>query len=180
MTTSLVVGRSKSGCRLSPTLSFKDVHHPYCGGRQVEPGPYPPFGLVTRFFLQHSKGEGVHQPCGRGNPWLYGASRLQAVNCSVSGPLGLDGSGAASDAASCCLVGVWLPIHRTGTLGDRTTRRTTRQWRRRSWMVLSSLLLVKTGARTPSCVLRWPPPTGAGVVAVAGEATSCRGSCLRW
>jgi hypothetical protein len=32
----------------------------------------------------------------------------------VSGPLGLDGSGAASDATSCCLVGVWLPIHRTG------------------------------------------------------------------
>jgi hypothetical protein len=114
MTTSLVVGRSKSGCSLSPTLSFKDVHHPYYGGRQVEPGPYPPFGLVTRFFLQHSEGKGVHQPCGRGGPWLYGVGRLQAVNCSVSGPLGLDGSGAATDAASCYLVGVWLPIHRTG------------------------------------------------------------------
>jgi hypothetical protein len=33
MTTSLVVGRSKPGCGLSPTLSFKDVHHPRCGGR---------------------------------------------------------------------------------------------------------------------------------------------------
>jgi hypothetical protein len=114
MTTSLVVGRSKSGCGLSPTLSFKDVHHPYCGGGQVEPGPYPSFGLVTRFFLQHSEGKGVHQPCGRGSPWLYGAGRLQAVICSMSGPLGLDGSGAASNAASCYLVGVWLPIHLTG------------------------------------------------------------------
>jgi hypothetical protein len=56
MTTSLVVGRSKSGCGLSPTLSFKDVHHPCYGGRQVEPGPYPPFGLVTRFFLQYLEG----------------------------------------------------------------------------------------------------------------------------
>jgi hypothetical protein len=112
MTTSLVVGRSKSGCGLSPTLNFKDVHHPCRGGRQVEPGPYPSFGLVTRFFLQHSEAKGVHQSGGVGGPWLYGAGRLQAVSCSVSGPLGLDGSGAASDSASCCLVGVWLPIHR--------------------------------------------------------------------
>jgi hypothetical protein len=198
MTTSLVVGRSKSSYNLSPTLSFKDVHHPRCGGRWVEPGPYPPFGLVTRFFLQHLKGKGVHQSC-EGGPWLHGADRLQTVSCSVSGPLGLDGSGAASDAASCCLVGVWLPIHRTarqsrrarvchihgfpcraGALGDRTRRPTLRRWRRRSWMVLSSLLLVETGARTPSCVLRQPPPTGAELVAAASEATSCRGGCLRW
>jgi hypothetical protein len=45
--------------------------------------------------------------------------------------------------------------------------------------VLSSLLLVETGARTPSCMLRQPPPTGAEVVAAAGEATSYRGGCLR-
>jgi hypothetical protein len=51
MTTSLAVGRSKPGCGLSPTLSFKNVHHPRCGGRRVESGPYPPYGLVTRFFL---------------------------------------------------------------------------------------------------------------------------------
>jgi hypothetical protein len=45
----------------------------------------------------------------------------------------------------------------------------------------------RTGARTPSCVLRQPLPTGAEVVAVvgaevvaaAGEATHCRGGCLR-
>jgi hypothetical protein len=105
MTSNLVVGRSKPDCGLSPTLSFKDVHHPRCGGGQVEPGPY--------FFLQHSEEKGVHQSCW-GGPWLHGADRLQAVSCSVSGPLGLDGSSAASDAASCRLVGAWLPIHRTG------------------------------------------------------------------
>jgi hypothetical protein len=49
-----------------------------------------------------------------GGPWLHGAGQLQVVNCSVSGPLGLDGSGVASDAASCCLVRAWLPILRTG------------------------------------------------------------------
>jgi hypothetical protein len=170
MTISLVAGRSMPGCGLSPTLSFKDVHHPRCGGRRVELGPHPPFGSVTRFFLQHSEGKGVHQSCGRGGPCLHGAGRLQAVSCSVSSPLGLDGSGAASDAASC----------RLGALGVRTRRRTPWRWRRRSWTILSSLLLVEIGARTPSCVLRQPPPTDAEVVAAAGEATSCRGGCLRW
>jgi hypothetical protein len=46
----------------------------------------------------------------------------------------------------------------------------------------------RTGARTSSHVLRQPPPTGAEVAAVvgaevvaaAGEATHCRGGCLRW
>jgi hypothetical protein len=170
MTTSLVVGRSKPGCDLSPTLSIKDVHHPRWGGRRVEPGSYPPYGSVTHFFLQHLEGKGVHQSCGRGGPWPHGAGRLQAVGCSVTGPLGLDGSDAASDAAS----------RRLGALGVRTRRRTPRRWRRHSWTILSSLMLVETGAGTPSCVLRQPPPTGAEVVAVAGEATSCRGGCLRW
>jgi hypothetical protein len=82
MTTSLVVGRSKSGCGLSPTLSFKDVHHTCCGGRQVEPGPYPPFGLVTRFFLQHSEGKGVHQSCGGVLGYTGSADcRLSATAC---------------------------------------------------------------------------------------------------
>jgi hypothetical protein len=40
MTTSLVVGRSKSGCGLPPVPSFKDVHHPCWGGGCVELGPH--------------------------------------------------------------------------------------------------------------------------------------------
>jgi hypothetical protein len=70
----------------------------------------------------------------------------------------LDGFGAASDVASCCLVGAWLFIHRTGdgravrrsatsmaspappaVPGGRTRRRTPRGQRPCSWMVLSSL-----------------------------------------
>jgi hypothetical protein len=39
MTTSLVVGRSKPGCGLCPTLSFKDLHHPCWGGGRGESGP---------------------------------------------------------------------------------------------------------------------------------------------
>jgi hypothetical protein len=39
MITSLVVGRSKSGCGLCPALSFKDVHHPGWGGGRIELGP---------------------------------------------------------------------------------------------------------------------------------------------
>jgi hypothetical protein len=47
----------------------------------------------------------------------------------------------------------------------------------------------RTGARTSSRVLGQPPPIGAevivaadgaDVVATAGEATHCRGGCLRW
>jgi hypothetical protein len=78
MTTSLVVERSKPGCGLPPTLSFKDVHHPRWGGRRAESGPCPPHGLVTRFFLQHLEEKDVHQPCGGGKPRLYGAGWLQA------------------------------------------------------------------------------------------------------
>jgi hypothetical protein len=71
---------------------------------------------------------------------------------------GLDGLGAASDAASCRLVGVWLSVHCTGdgravrrsvtstaspapptALEGRTRRRTPQGRRPRSWMVLSSL-----------------------------------------
>jgi hypothetical protein len=39
VTTSSMVGRSESGCDLSPALSFKDLHHPGWGGERGEPGP---------------------------------------------------------------------------------------------------------------------------------------------
>jgi hypothetical protein len=41
--------------------------------------------------------------------WLAAGCQLQRV-----WPFGLDGFGATSDAASCCLAGAWLSIHRTG------------------------------------------------------------------
>jgi hypothetical protein len=52
------------------------------GGRRVEPGPYLLYGLVTRFFLQHSEGKGVHQSCG-GDLGYTGPTdcRLSAAAC---------------------------------------------------------------------------------------------------
>jgi hypothetical protein len=100
--------------------------------------------------------------------------------------LGLGGPAAASDAASCCLVGAWLSVHHMGdgravrgsatstaspappaVQGDRPRRRTLREWRRRSWMVLSSLR-GRMGART-SCA-EVAVVVGAEVVAAASEA----------
>jgi hypothetical protein len=161
MTTSLVVGRSKPGCGLSPTLSFKDVHHPRWGGRRVEPGPYPPYGLVTRFFLQHLEEKSVHQSYGgrtlatRGRPtancqlqhvWPFGAGWLwcRLRRCFLPSGRGMVAHpphGRQSRRARVCHIhGFPCP---PGALGDRTRRRTPRRWRQRSWMVLSSLLLVE-------------------------------------
>jgi hypothetical protein len=53
MIVGLVVGRSKPGYGLCPTLSFKDVRHPRCGGGQAEPGFYLPHVPASRLFLQH-------------------------------------------------------------------------------------------------------------------------------
>jgi hypothetical protein len=46
VTTSSWVGRSKPGCDLGPTLSFKDVHHPRWGRGRAEPALYLPRGFV--------------------------------------------------------------------------------------------------------------------------------------
>jgi hypothetical protein len=143
MTTSLVVGRSKPGCGLPPALSLKDVHHPCWGGGCAELGPASTW-VAARFFPQCSGEKGVRRVwrCQLPRVWLPG----------------LDGSGAASDAASYRWGGAWLRVHRTGdgravrglatstaspaapaVLGGRTRRCTPCGWGRRSWMVLSSL-----------------------------------------
>jgi len=165
----------------------------------------------------------------RAGPWPLPCPQLQGCSSSVLGgragrvavgssawagdpllPPALGGEGRSPalwrmGTATCCLVGVWLSVHRTGdgravrgsttstaspaplvVLGGRTRRCTPRGWRRRSWMVLSSLR-GSTGVRTSSRALRQPPSTGAEVAAVvgaevvaaAGEAAPCRGGCLR-
>jgi hypothetical protein len=138
---------------------------------------------------------GVHQPCEGGELWLRGAGQVQALTAAACLALGLGGPAAASDTASCHLVGAWLSVHHTGdgravcgsatsmaspappaVRGDRPRCRTLREWRRRSWMVLSSLR-GRTGARASyeGVVV----VVGAEVVAAAGEAAPCRGGCLR-
>jgi hypothetical protein len=137
---------------------------------------------------------GVHQPREGGELWLRGAGQVQALTAAACLALGLGGPVAAFDAASCRLVGAWLSVHHAGdgravrgsatstaslappaVRGGRPRRRTLREWRRRSWMVLSSLR-GRTGVRT-SCA-EVVVVVGAKVVTVAGEAAPCRGGCL--
>jgi hypothetical protein len=64
VTTSPWVGRSKSGCDLGPTLSFKDVHHPRWGGGRAEPELYLPRGFVGRPLLRRSRERALTGPAG--------------------------------------------------------------------------------------------------------------------
>jgi hypothetical protein len=63
-TTSPWMGRSKPGCDLGPTLSFKDVHHPCWGGERGEPGLYLPCGSASHLFFQLLVVETILQLCG--------------------------------------------------------------------------------------------------------------------
>jgi hypothetical protein len=64
VTTSPWVGRSKPGCDLGPTLSFKDVHHPRWGGGRAEPELYLPRGFVGRPPLRRSRERALTGPAG--------------------------------------------------------------------------------------------------------------------
>jgi hypothetical protein len=151
-------GEKRARLRPPRALSFKDVHHPRWGGGRAKLGPCRPHGLAARFFLQHSGEKGVRQPCEGGELRVRGAGRLRCRQLPRVWLLGLGGFGAASGAASYRLDGAWLSIHRTrdgravrgsatstaspvppATPRGRTTRRTSWRWRRRSWMVLSSV-----------------------------------------
>jgi hypothetical protein len=114
MTTSSMVGRSKPGCGLCPTLSFKDLHHPCCGGGQAEPGFYLPHGPAGHLFLQHS-GEraltGLAEGANFDNAGPVDRKRCQLQRAWLAGSAG---SVVASDAASCRLIRAWPSAHRTG------------------------------------------------------------------
>jgi hypothetical protein len=107
-------GEKQARLRLPPSFSFKDVDHPRWSGGRAKSGVHPPRGLVTRFFLQHSEEEGVHQPCGGGEPQLRGADWLQAISYSVSGPLGWMALAPPPALPPAAPAGAWLSIHRTG------------------------------------------------------------------
>jgi hypothetical protein len=64
VTTSSWVGRSKLGCDLGPTLSFKDVHHPRWGGGRAEPALYLPRGFVGHPLPQRSRERALTGPAG--------------------------------------------------------------------------------------------------------------------
>jgi hypothetical protein len=144
MTTSSMVGRSKSGCGLCPALSFKDLHHPCCGGGRAEPEFYLPHGPAGRLFLQHS-GERALTSLAEGtnfdNAGPVGRKRRQLQCAWLAGSAGSD---AASDGASCRLIRAWPSVHHTGDCcavrtGDRPRRCMLHGRRSCSWIVLSSL-----------------------------------------
>jgi hypothetical protein len=142
MTTSSMVGRSKPGCGLCPALSFKDLHHPCCGGGRAEPGFYLPHGPAGRLFLQHS-GEraltGLAEGANFYNVGPVGLKRRQLQRAWLAGSAG---SIAASDAAS--FRGRGRPSTAQAAVapcapGDHPRRRTPLGRRSCSWIVLSSL-----------------------------------------
>jgi hypothetical protein len=96
VTTSPWVGRSKSGCDLGPTLSFKDVHHPRWGGGRDEPELYLPRGFVGQPLLQRSRERALTGPA-RGadfdNAGLVDGGRRQLQRVGLVG--------LAPDAPSC-------------------------------------------------------------------------------
>jgi hypothetical protein len=146
MTTSSMVGRSKRGCGLCPALSFKDLHHPCCGGGRAEPGFYLSQGPAGRLFLQHS-GEraltGLAEGANFDNAGPVGRKRRQLQRAWL---VGSSGSVAASDAASCRLTRAWPSVHRTGgrcavgTGGSSKTSHATRA----AFMFLDCLVLTPT------------------------------------
>jgi hypothetical protein len=138
VTTSSWVGRSKSGCDLGPTLSFKDVHHPRWGGGRAEPALYLPRGFMGHPLPRRSGERAPTGPAGGpdfDNAGLVDGGRrhLQRVGLVGLAPGGPSCRRAA--AAPCaredhprCRVplgrrscsGVVLPLHRDGALTRRS------------------------------------------------------------
>jgi hypothetical protein len=195
MTTSLVVGEaSRVAASLPPSASRMFIILAGAEGASSR-GSASRVGQRPASSSSIRGRRGVHQPRKGGELQLRGAGQVQALTAAACLALGLGGPAAASDTASCRLVGAWLSVHHTSdgravrgsatstaspappaVRGDRPRRRTLREWRRRSWMVLSSLR-GRTGART-SCA-ETATVVGAEVVVAAGEAVPCRGGCLR-
>jgi hypothetical protein len=217
------------GCSPPPVAIQKDDHQPRGGEKQAGlwPPPHPQLqGCSSSSLGWRASQVGALPSVWAGDPLLSPA--FGGEGCSPAlrrrqtsatrgrlaaghqlervWPFGLDGFGAASDAASCRLAGAWLSVHHTGDgramRGSATSMASPA--RRPHWGVIQDVVRRgsggrvlgwscphsrgRTGARTPSCMLRQPPSTGAEVgavigaevVAAAGEATHCRGGCLRW
>jgi hypothetical protein len=137
VTTSSWVGRSKPGCDLGPTLSFKDVHHPRWGGGRAEPALYLPRGFVGHPLPRRSRERALTGPAGGpdfDNAGLVDGGRrhLQRVGLVGWAP---GGSSCRRAAAAPCArkghprrrallgrrscSGVVLPLHRRGIFTRR-------------------------------------------------------------
>jgi hypothetical protein len=131
-TTSPWVGRSKPGCDLGPTLSFKDVHHPRWGGGWVEPELYLPRGFVVHPPLRLSRERALAGPAGGSDFDIAGLvddrhhqpQCVELVGLAPGGPSCRKAAAAPcarEDRPRCCALlgrrscsGVVLPLHRYG------------------------------------------------------------------
>jgi hypothetical protein len=137
VTTSSWVGRSKPGCDLGPTLSFKDVHHPRWGGGRAELALYLPRGFACHPLPRRSRERALTGPTGgpdfdNAGPVDGGRRHLQRVGLVGWAPGGPSCRRAA--AAPCAreghprrrallgrrsCSGVVLPLHQRGIFTRR-------------------------------------------------------------
>jgi hypothetical protein len=138
VTTSPWVGRSKPGCDLGPTLSFKDVHHPRWGGGRAEPELYLPRGFVGHPLLRRSRERALAGPAGGSdfdNVGLVDGGRRQPQRVELVGLAPGAPSCQKAAAASCAredrprcrallgrrsCSGAVLPLHRYGASARRS------------------------------------------------------------
>jgi hypothetical protein len=140
------------GCSPPPAVTQDDDRQP-CGGKERAgswPLPCPQLqGCSSSVLERRASPVGALPSAWAGDPLLPPAFRGEGRSPALR----------RRRTATCCLVGVWLSIHRTGdgrvvrrparsralpappvAPGGRTTRRTPRVWCSCSWIVLSSLL----------------------------------------
>jgi hypothetical protein len=138
VTTSSWVGRSKPGCYLGTTLSFKDVHHPRWGGGRAEPELYLPRGFVGRPLLRRWRERALTGPAGGpdfDNAGLVDGGRRQPQRVGLVGLAPGAPSCRKTVAAPCAredrpryhalpgrrsCSGVVLPLHRYGAFAWRS------------------------------------------------------------
>jgi hypothetical protein len=87
VTTSSMVGTSKPSCSLCPALSFKDLHHPCCGGGELSRSSTSRMGwLATSSFSIQGRGRSPAQRRGRTST-TRGRSASIIVSSSTPGSL---------------------------------------------------------------------------------------------
>jgi hypothetical protein len=147
MTTSSVLGRSKSGCGLCPALSFKDLHHPCWEGGRGELGPTCAWAGDP--LLPPALGEERHTPALRRRrpPAMRGKANccfLDRVQLSVLHP----GDSRAARGPATSRSSLRRRLHKT----SYATRVVLVFW---DGPVL--VLVARTGVRTCRCALGRPP-----------------------
>jgi hypothetical protein len=154
MTTSSMVGRSKTGCGLCPALSFKDLHHPCCGGGRAELGPASTWAgdpLLPPAF----RGEG-HTPALRRRhpPAMRGKENccfLDRVQLFVLHP----GDSRAARGPATSRSSLRRRLHNTSYAARAVLV---------FWDSPVLVLVARTGVRTCRCALGRPPLAGAVLV----------------